>query len=541
LFIRFTTESLVDPSDDNTMTLHIQDDANRFITWNMGPRRGTFQDLGQNISVDITYTAIQFRSLPTLDANEFEVAVRLDAKPDGVTSLFQDDSIIIRIEDSGSGDRIPASGDGVTYQLGTNDFEEAAPIGFEKMRSSDLRVATYNVLVDNLFEPSRQPGFGRQLQAVQPDVINFQEIFNNTPEATGALIESWLPLEDGKQWYTAGGSSSSNDTITVSRFPILDRWDIYGSGSTTGNIAVLLDTKEELGTRTLMINAHPPAGAFDAGRQNEIDAIMAFIRDAREPDGVLTIEENTPIVIAGDMNLVGRIDQLVTFLTGDISNNDTQGADFSPDWDGSDLTSVTPRHSDQRMGYTWRSDFENNYWPGHLDYLIYSDSVIDLVHSYVVHTPSMSPERLQQYNLEANDSLGSDHFLFVADFRPAFVDEDENGLPDFWEKVALGEIDTTTASEDLDFDGATNLEEYYAGTDPKDKTSQFRVLQYSLSASEVSIHWSTVSQRKYRLQKSTDLANWSDISESIQGTGQNLDQQFSGDPGDRVFYRIVAD
>ena len=66
-----------------------------------------FQDIEQNIFEEIRYTATQFRSMPTLDSNEFEVAFRLDAKPDGVSSLFQDDSIIIRIEDGGSGDRIP--------------------------------------------------------------------------------------------------------------------------------------------------------------------------------------------------------------------------------------------------------------------------------------------------------------------------------------------------------------------------------------------------------------------------------------------------
>ena len=71
----------------------------------------------QNIFEEITYRATQFRSMPTLDSNEFEVAFRLDAKPDGVTSLFQDDSIVISIEDGLSGDRIPESGEGVIYHL----------------------------------------------------------------------------------------------------------------------------------------------------------------------------------------------------------------------------------------------------------------------------------------------------------------------------------------------------------------------------------------------------------------------------------------
>lgn len=545
LFIRFTTESLVDPSDNNTMMMHIKDNSNRSITWNMGPRRGTFQDIEQNIfEYPINYTAIQFRSMPTLDANEFEVAFRLDAKPDGVTSLFQDDTIIISIEDRESGDRIPELGDGLVYQLGTNEIAEEASIGFEKKRSSDLRVVTYNVLSDNLFVPELQPGFMRQLQAVQPDVIHFQEIYNNSAEATAGLIQSWLPLGDGEEWFATKGSFLWNDTITVSRFPIISQWDLYGSTSPRGNLALLLDTKEELGTKTLMINAHPPAGGADTTRQAEVDAIMAFIRDARDPEGVLTLEENTPVVIAGDMNLVGRIDQLITFLTGDIFNNEQQGEDFAPDWDGSEFTSITPRHSDQRMGYTWRDDFDprfNYYWPGHLDYIFYSDSVLDLVKSYVVHTPSMSLERLQLYGLEANDSLGSDHFLFVADFRPAFIDSDGNGLPDFWEQVAFGEVGTSTAMEDPDFDGSNNLEEFYAGTDPKDKNSRFAIQQYTVDESEISIRWSTIDQRVYRLQESLDLISWLGLSEQIPGTGEDLEKQIFRDQTDQLFYRIIAE
>lgn len=541
LFVRFTTEILVDPSENNNITLHIKDNSNRFITWNMGLRRGTFQDIEQNIFEEIRYTATQFRSMPTLDANEFEVAFRLDSKPDGFTSLFQDDSIVIRIEDSGSGDRIPESGDGVIYQLGTNDITEEASIGFEKKRSSDLRVVTYNVLYDNLFDTELQPGFRRKLQAVQPDVIHFQEIYSNSAEATRALVQSWLPLGEEGEWFTAKGSFARNDTITVSRFPIIGQWDLYGSTSPSGNLALLLNTEEEFGRKTLMVNAHLPCCGNDIGRQAEVDAIMTFIQDAREPGGELTLDENTPVVIAGDMNFVGQISQLVTFLTGDISNNELQGEDFAPDWDGSVFTSITPRHSDQRMGYTWRKDSSNNYSPGHLDYIIYSDSVLDLVKSYVVHTPSMSSERLQLYGLEANDSLGSDHFLFVADFRPAFFDTDGNGLPDFWERVAFGEVGTYTAMEDPDSDGSNNLDEFYAGTDPEDKNSRFAIQEYIVDESEISIRWSTTNQRIYCLQGSFDLINWFGLSEQMQGTGEELEQQVSRGLTGQIFYRIIAE
>ena len=88
----------------------------------MGLRRGTFQDIEQNIFEESVIRQRSFTSMPTLDSNEFEVAFRLDAKPDGVTSLFQDDSIFIRIEDGENGDRRSPNPNAGHYQLGTNDI-----------------------------------------------------------------------------------------------------------------------------------------------------------------------------------------------------------------------------------------------------------------------------------------------------------------------------------------------------------------------------------------------------------------------------------
>ena len=120
-----------------------------------------------------------------------------------------------------------------------------------------------------------QLGFARQLQAVQPDIIHFQEIYSNSAEATRALIQSWLSLGEGDEWLMV--LSTWNDTITVSRFPIIGQWDLYGSTSPSGNLALLLDTEEEFGKKMLMVNAHLPCCGNDIGRQAEVDAIMAFI------------------------------------------------------------------------------------------------------------------------------------------------------------------------------------------------------------------------------------------------------------------------
>ena len=91
----------------------------------------------------------------------------------------------------------------------------------------------------------------------------------------------------------------------------------------------------------MVIVAHPPCCSNDQGRQDEIDAFMAFLRESKD-GGEFDIAEDTPIVIVGDMNLVGLNQQVKTLLTGDIINEIEYGQDFLPDWDGTALEDVKP-------------------------------------------------------------------------------------------------------------------------------------------------------------------------------------------------------
>ena len=83
---------------------------------------------------------------------------------------------------------------------------------------------------------------------------------------------------------------------------------------------------------------------------------MAFVRDARTPGGQIDLDTGTPVVITGDLNLVGFARQLETLLTGDIADEGAHGPDFTPDWDGTDLLDVIARQTEKRMSYTWRRD-----------------------------------------------------------------------------------------------------------------------------------------------------------------------------------------
>ena len=88
------------------------------------------------------------------------------------------------------------------------------------------------------------------------------------------------------------------------------------------------------------------------------------------------------------------------------------------------------------------------------------------------------------------------------------VDSDSDGLPDDWERFYFGNLGES-ADGDLDGDGATNLEEFRSGTNPKDAKSVFRlrfVSPIDLKSLRFQIHYAA--NRRYDLSVSSDLQQW---------------------------------
>ena len=176
-------------------------------------------------------------------------------------------------------------------------------------------------------------------------------------EVLGPLLSigrQWLGGEAG-DWYAAG----NYDCKTLSKYPILHQEAL------SGNLVVLLDTTDVLGTTLLVINAHTPCCGNDDGRQWEIDEMNWFIGRVRA-DLHPSIPADTAVQIVGDLNLVGFRQQLESLVTGDIVYESDWGGDVAPDVDGSSLLDTRPLHSGDRTSYTWRNDF-SSFWPGRLD------------------------------------------------------------------------------------------------------------------------------------------------------------------------------
>ena len=168
--------------------------------------------------------------------------------------------------------------------------------------------------------------------------------------------------------------------------------------------------------RVLVIANHWSCCTADDNRQEQADALISFLRDARTSGGVIDLAPDTPILAAGDFNLVGWRRQLETLTTGDIVDEGTFGPDSPPDWDGSEFDRAEVRHPDTRFVYTWRND-GGSFYPGQLDYIWFTGSVATLHRSLTVETRTMLSSSLAEFGLGAGDTeTASDHAAVFADF-----------------------------------------------------------------------------------------------------------------------------
>jgi subtilisin family serine protease len=86
------------------------------------------------------------------------------------------------------------------------------------------------------------------------------------------------------------------------------------------------------------------------------------------------------------------------------------------------------------------------------------------------------------------------------------VDTDFNSLPDWWERTNFGHLLGTQAGGDPDHDGASNLAEWIAGTNPTNASSCLRLLAPSATATNgITIRWPSVAGKTYRLERATNL------------------------------------
>jgi hypothetical protein len=118
-------------------------------------------------------------------------------------------------------------------------------------------------------------------------------------------------------------------------------------------------------------------------------------------------------------------------------------------------------------------------------------------------------------------------------------DENFDGLPDDWQALYFGANMAAwpAANVDSDGDGVSNVQEFLAGTDPKDAAS---VLKTSIGASPQGyrLSWNARPGFLYQVQMASDLGVWSNLG-APRLAGTNIDSIPITGPVAGAFYRIL--
>ncbi|MGB1076280.1 MAG: endonuclease/exonuclease/phosphatase family protein [Flavobacteriales bacterium] len=401
----------------------------------------------------VNFSEIGLIPSPTVTSKEFEFGLRRDVVLQGGDVLFPQDSIGLLFRDTQYDDDLPDQGASFVYDFNEANDDVLTPLSLTKGHPSFLRVCAYNVLGNGLIHPVRQSRFERIVSALDADVYLFSECGSTSSAEVKSLLDNWLPLESDAGWQTA----KDGDLISATRWNHLQSWT-----SIPKQYPLLVNVPDSLGGPMLFINSHLSCCGNDASRQDQVDEMMAWMINN---EGNLNI--NTPIVYAGDLNLVGYAQQLETLLNGDIVQTQTFGPGGLPDWDGTPWSDALPRQTHQPFTYTWRDDGDGNFPPGRLDLVLYSDAVIVKEHAFVLETESTPEDVLAPLGLIQDDThTASDHLPVVMDFTivpPPVLDSDGDGLDDELE-IEMG---TNPFGADSDGDGLTDgFEVLTSGTNP---------------------------------------------------------------------------
>jgi len=249
VFFRLEVGDEINLQDDNEILIFIDTDNNAStgspnngigaeIIYNFGDRSGNVYL--QNNTIGIGHEDIRLFTSPTVTSEEFEIAIARDLNFFG-QDLYVGNTIkvFVRNNVNNNTDVLPDASGGISYTFNNGDLEPLPAYTISQSPDAQVRILSYNVLFDNLFENNLQPNFNRIISALNPDIIGFQEIYDHTGGQTASKVESFLPSGNDEQWYHG---KIQPDIIVVSRFPVISGHPIGTSiNDTEGNGAFLLD------------------------------------------------------------------------------------------------------------------------------------------------------------------------------------------------------------------------------------------------------------------------------------------------------------
>lgn len=351
---------------------------------------------------------------PTVTSDQFEIAIDLKSEYDG-SLLFPNSEIKIQLRDWISGDNIPNINSEIIYNINSK-YLDYQPININKDSSNLIRLTAYNVLNNGLDDNNRIDKLKNILQVLDSDIFAFSECYQTSQETVKNILDNILPVSNIGGWFVK--KKDGDDLILASKFPIIQDWPDESSGIKKMH-PCLIDLPDDIYAKDLLIiNSHMSCCDNDVARQEQADDFVNFILDAKTPGGIIDLDEGTPFILCGDLNLVGLSQQLKTILTGEIINTDDYGFGGGMNWSNNELKDQVCMHTELPLSYTWRDiSYDVGSYPyGKLDYIIFSDDVISSQKSFSVDTEFISQQSLNTNNLNNDDSSGSDHLPITVDF-----------------------------------------------------------------------------------------------------------------------------
>ncbi|SKA95114.1 PQQ-like domain-containing protein [Prosthecobacter debontii] len=144
--------------------------------------------------------------------------------------------------------------------------------------------------------------------------------------------------------------------------------------------------------------------------------------------------------------------------------------------------------------------------------------------------------------LRAISVKGSD----VSSIRNAtytLADEDNDDLPDWWEREHFGSLTAASESTDHDLDGMSDAMEFFTDTDPHSALDTFTVKPtrvLSPDGEEMQLSWESKPGRRYIVETSSDLVHWtaSETVQPLRGTGALMQHTLEAESQPRLFIRV---
>jgi hypothetical protein len=119
------------------------------------------------------------------------------------------------------------------------------------------------------------------------------------------------------------------------------------------------------------------------------------------------------------------------------------------------------------------------------------------------------------------------------------TDTDGDGMPDAWESANGLLTNSNDAALDADGDGAGNLDEFRAGTNPRNAASILMPGPPVLSGGTLTFQFPTVSGKIYRVEFSDNLNAWQPLADQLYGAGPLVGvADPSAGIAPRRFYRV---